>query len=128
MVPEAASHFPPEVLIPPQHLQPTPPPFHLLVREARWAGTRDPFLQRCKACTWTHLSLSNRRQRHFASVLSPFSHVRLSATPGMVAHQAPLATGFSRQRTREWVAVSSSRGSSQPRDQAHISYVACTGR
>ena len=28
----------------------------------------------------------------------------------------------------EWVAISSSRGSSQPRDQTHISYVSCTGR
>ena len=28
----------------------------------------------------------------------------------------------------EWVAVSSSRGSSQPRDQTHISCVSCIGR
>ena len=30
-------------------------------------------------------------------VLSHFSHVRLFATPGTVAHQAPLSMGFSRQ-------------------------------
>ena len=28
----------------------------------------------------------------------------------------------------EWVAVPSSRGSSQPRDRSHASYVSCTGR
>ena len=31
------------------------------------------------------------------SVLSHFSHVRLSATPWTVAHQAPLSMGFSSQ-------------------------------
>ena len=28
----------------------------------------------------------------------------------------------------EWVTISSSRGSSQPRDQMHVSYVSCIGR
>ena len=32
-----------------------------------------------------------------ACMLSCFSHVRLSVTPGTVAHQAPLSMGFSRQ-------------------------------
>ena len=128
MVPEAVSHFASELLIRPQHLQPTPPPFHLLVREVRWAGTQDPFLQCCKACTWTNLSLSNKIQRNCATVLSSFRHVQLFATPGMVAHQVPLTTGFLRQRILEWVAISSSKGSSQHRDQTHISYVSCTGR
>jgi len=31
-------------------------------------------------------------------------------------------------RMLEWVAMTSSRGSSQPRDQTHVSYVFCTGR
>ena len=45
-----------------------------------------------------------------------------SATPGAVAHQAPLSMGFSRQEYwSEWVAISSCRGSSWPRDQTHIS-------
>ena len=50
-------------------------------------------------------------------------------TPWNVACQAPLSMGFSRQEF--WcgfVAISSSRGSSQPRDQTHISYVSCIGR
>ena len=28
----------------------------------------------------------------------------------------------------QWVAMSSSRGSSQPRDQTGVSYISCTGR
>ena len=50
------------------------------------------------------------------------------ATPWTVAHQAPLSTGILQARIPEWVAMLSSRGSSQPRDQTHISYVSCTGR
>ena len=48
------------------------------------------------------------------------SRVPLFATPWTVAHQAPLSMAFSRQEL-EWVPVSSSRGSSRPRDQIHIS-------
>ena len=35
---------------------------------------------------------------------------------------------FPRQEHWEWIAISSSRGSSQPRDQIHVSCVSCTGR
>ena len=50
------------------------------------------------------------------------SCVGLFVTPQTVAHQAPLSMGFS--RTLEWVAISSSRESSQPRDQTHVSCIA----
>ena len=50
-------------------------------------------------------------------VLSCFSHVQLFATLWTVAHQAPLSMGFS---------MPSSRGSSWPRDQIHISCGSCT--
>ena len=44
------------------------------------------------------------------------------------ACQAPPSMGFSRQED-EWVAISSSRGSSPPRDWIPVSYwVSCTGR
>ena len=49
-------------------------------------------------------------------------------TPWNVACPAPLSLGFSRQEY--WcgfVAISSFRGSSQPRDHTHISYVSCIG-
>ena len=52
-----------------------------------------------------------------ACMLSRFSHVRLCATPRTVAHQASLSMGILQERLLEWVAIPSSRGSSQPRDQ-----------
>ena len=53
-----------------------------------------------------------------------FSCVQLFATPWTVARQAPLSVGFSWARILEWVAISSSRGSSRPRDQIHVSCMA----
>ena len=64
------------------------------------------------------------------------SRVWLFVTPWIVAYQAPLSMEFSRQefwsdqkkkkkRMLEWVAISYSRRSSQPRDRGHVS---CIGR
>ena len=50
------------------------------------------------------------------TAVQSLSHVRLFATPWTVAHQLPLSLGFSK-----WVAMPSSRGSSQPRDQTCVS-------
>ena len=41
-----------------------------------------------------------------------------SATSWTVAHQAPLFVGILQAKILEWVAMPSSRGSSQPRDPA----------
>ena len=51
-------------------------------------------------------------------VPSCFSRIQLCAT---LACQAPLSMGFSRSRILQWVAMPSSRESSWPRDQTHIS-------
>ena len=45
-----------------------------------------------------------------------------------VAHQASLFMGFFQARILKWVAICSSRGPSQPRDQTHIFCVSCIGR
>ena len=55
-------------------------------------------------------------------VLSHFSHVQLLPTLWTAACQAPPSMGFFQARILEKVAMSSSRGSSQPRDQTHASY------
>ena len=47
------------------------------------------------------------------------SHVRLFATPQTGARQAPLSMGILQARILEWVAMPSSRGSSQPRGLPH---------
>ena len=59
--------------------------------------------------------------------------------PWTIAHQAPLSMGFSRtildsssgqfsRRILEWVAISSSKGSSPPRDRTCVSYIFYFGR
>ena len=50
------------------------------------------------------------------------SCVQLFATPWTVDHQAPLSMEILQARILEWVAVQSSRGSSQPRDQTQVSF------
>ena len=42
--------------------------------------------------------------------------------PGSSVH------GTLQARILEWVVISSSRGSSQPRDQTYVSYISCIGR
>ena len=45
------------------------------------------------------------------------SWVQIFATPWTVAHQFPLSMGILQAGMLEWVAMHSSRGSSQPRDR-----------
>ena len=54
-------------------------------------------------------------------MLSHFSCVRLFATSWTVVCQAPLSMGTLQARILECIAVPSSRGSSQPRDQTQVS-------
>ena len=51
-------------------------------------------------------------------------HVWLLMTPWTVAFQAPLSMGILQARILEWVAIPSSRGSSQPRDRTQVSHIA----
>ena len=44
--------------------------------------------------------------------------------PWTVAHQAPLSMGIPQARILEWVAMPSSRGSSQPRSRTRVSHIA----
>ena len=65
-----------------------------------------------------------------AYILCYFSHIWLFATAWTlwtVAHQIPVH-GIFLARILEWVAMSSSRGSSLPRDQIQVFYVSCIGR
>ena len=51
------------------------------------------------------------------------SAVSNSATPGTVVLQGPLSMGILQARILEWVAMPSSRGSSQPRDRTQVSCI-----
>ena len=66
------------------------------------------------------MTLVNTVMRFLLCMPSCFSHVQLFETLWTVAHQAPLSMGIL-QAILEWVAMSSSRGSSQARDQTHVS-------
>jgi len=52
------------------------------------------------------------------------SGVRLFVTPWTEARQMPLSMGVLQARILEWVAMPSSRGSSQPRDQTQVPCIA----
>ena len=49
------------------------------------------------------------------------------ATPWTAAHQAPLVHGILQARILEWVAISTSRGSSPPRDGPGVPCIFCLG-
>ena len=52
------------------------------------------------------------------------SRVQFFVIPWIAAHQAPLSMGIIQARILEWVAMPSSRESSQPRDQTQVSPIA----
>ena len=60
----------------------------------------------------------------FVVVIQSLSGVWLSVTPWTVAHQVPLSMGILQARILEWIAMPSSRGSSQPRDHTQVSHIA----
>ena len=55
---------------------------------------------------------------------SSFSRFQLFVTPWTVGHQAPLSMGILQARILEWVAIFSSRESSQPWDQTQVPCIA----
>ena len=57
---------------------------------------------------------------YMCCMLNRFSHVWPFEIPWTIACKGPLSMGFPRQ-SLEWLATASSRGSSPPRDQTHIS-------
>ena len=56
------------------------------------------------------------------------SHVWLFATPMDCSPPGSSIHGILQARILEWVAITSSRGSSQPRDQTHVPCISCIGR
>ena len=67
---------------------------------------------------WHHLPKWRLRGAWLLSLVWAF------ATPWTGARQAPLSTGVLQARTLEWVAISFSQGSSQPRDGTQVSHTA----
>ena len=64
-------------------------------------------------------------KEHYTTLkVGPLSHARLFVTPRAGACQAPPPMGCFQARKLEWVAISFSRGSSQPRDGTQVSHTA----
>ena len=61
----------------------------------------------------------------FAVCCTMLSRVQLFVILWTVAQPGSSAHGITQRRILEWVAISSSRGSSQPRDQTCISHDSC---
>ena len=97
-------------------LAPSNPLSHLLSLE--------PFLQPFLSAVFDwHLTFQLIR----VCLLSHFSRFPLFVTLWAVAHQAPLSMESLQARILEWVAMPSSRGSSQSRDWTWVSYVSRVG-
>ena len=94
-------------------------------------------LQRVK-CDWAHMHEKWKNYIHYNFVfafssllllllLSCFSRVWLCKPMGCNPSDST-AHGILQARILEWVTISSSRGSSWPRDQTHISCISCISR
>ena len=84
----------------------------VMEREAWRAAIHGVAESRTRLSDWTELN--------WTESLSP---VRLFASSWTVARQAPLCMRILQPRIWEWVAMPSSRGSSQPRDQTQVSCI-----
>ena len=75
-------------------------------------------------CSWNAMKTKDHQilqlKCQWCAVLSC---IWLFATPWTVAHQAPLSMGILQARILEWVAMPSSRGSSQPRVWTQVSHI-----
>ena len=77
---------------------------------------------------FSHLQSSEPSTALISTCAQSLSCVGLFVTPWTVVHQAPRPLEFSRQEPwLEWVAISSSRASSQLRDQTRVPWVSCVG-
>ena len=97
---------------------------------------RDLRMQTWVTSSWKHtmrgedrpMCLTLKWDTNFVWRVEPFSnwaqlsHVQLFATPWAVTHLAPLSMGILQARILEWVAMPSSRGSSQPKDWTQVSH------
>ena len=73
--------------------------------------------------TWIYKYCCNLEKR-CVNMWKSFSCVQHFETLRTVARQAPLSMGILQARILEWVAISFSRGSSQPRDWTQVSHIA----
>ena len=111
------------MLSPLKHLQ-RRTKFCLLLASATWCLTLGNYTK--PLSKQVHVFLSSKTHRGVVVVVAKsLSSVWFFVTPWTVAWRVPLSVGILQARILEWVAISFSRGSSQPRNWTRIS---CTGR
>ena len=93
---------------------------HVLLRGIFPTQGLDPGLLHCR---WILYQLSHKGSPKPLQSCSILCDPMDCSLPGCSVHFSILHA-----RILEWVAMSSSRGSSQPADQTHVSCVSCTGR
>ena len=96
---------------------------HLFVFRWRWYLRQwlGPF-QGVTQFSWVSPMLSRRYACLVAQSCPTLCNLMDSSPPGSFVH------GISQARILEWVAISSSRGSSRPRDRTHVSCICYIGR
>ena len=79
---------------------------------------------------WLYLPLEFARLFPDSSIVCvPAQSCSILSDPlNYTAHQGPSVHGIFPARALKWVTISFSRGSSQPKDQTHISWISCIGR
>ena len=104
---------------------------------------RDIYMSMIESNSYTHVSMRSGLQpprSHFYNHQFSLNsvrevlcvcvcvHVHAQLYPTLCSPPGSSVHGICQARILKWVATSSSRGSSQPRDQTHISCISCTGR
>ena len=105
-------------------------PVNKSYQKLSWPDLNTNLLRFCNICLNNKIGWMQRA--NFGSMVwksnwsRSLTSLRLSETPGTVAYQAPQGTvhGVFQARVLEWVAISFSMGSSQPRDQTWVSRIA----
>ena len=92
--------------------------FHFLLQGIFLTQGLNPHLL-CSRQILYHGATREARSACVCSVVSDSCDHLVDSPPGSFVR------GISQARMLEWVAISSFRGSSQPRDQTHISWVSC---
>ena len=106
----------------------------VLLKKKKQKTKKNPVWTTCPPTRFNWLCLSSKRKERYtimvrSALINGMCAKSLQPCPTLydpIAHHAPLSIGFSRQEYS--VATPSSRGSSWPRDQTHVSYVSCIGR
>ena len=87
-------------------------------------GKSGPCIAACQPVTYLVIHTVYLSHTLYIIVVYSPSHVRLFCNPTRCSRPGSSVHGISQARILEQVAISFSRGSSQPRDQTHVSYLA----